>query len=71
MAWKQLIMFWMLNVKFYNLTILQFYNHASALDHSGCYIDVLACSICCEAKFHKNEQNSVLGQNLPESIILG
>ena len=54
MAWKQLIMFWMLNVKFYNLTILQFYNHASALDHSGCYINVLACSICCEAKFHKN-----------------
>ena len=37
-----------------NFTTLQFYNHASALDHSGCYIDVLACSICCEAKFHKN-----------------
>ena len=59
-------------VKFYNLTILQFYNHASALDHGEYYIDVLACFICCKCQISwKSEQISVLGQNLPEHIILG
>ena len=64
-------MFWML-VEFYKLTILRFYNHASAVDHGEYSIDVLACSICCECQIsQKSEQISVLEQNLSESRTLG